>query len=66
MYGLMDKVKDLITAPSLDTEKKFADRISVDNYINVMRTTNNTNPVSVKCCKYTNRTNKINADSAKC
>ena len=47
MYGLMDKVKDLITAPSLDTEKKFADRITVDNYINCIMTTNNTNPLNI-------------------
>ena len=32
----------------------------------VRATTNNTNPASVKCCKYSNRTNKTNADSAKC
>ena len=47
MYGLIDKIKDLITAPSIDTEKKFSDRITVDNYINCICTTNNTNPIPI-------------------
>lgn len=47
IYNCIDKLKDLATAPAMILEKKGIDGISVDNYINLTGTTNNTNPINI-------------------
>lgn len=47
IYGCINKLKDLATAPTMVLEKKGIDGIPVDNYINLTGTTNNTNPVNI-------------------
>lgn len=47
VYNCMDKLKDLTTAPDITNEKKGVDRIVVENYINIIMTTNNTNPLNI-------------------
>jgi hypothetical protein len=47
VYNCMDKLKDLVTAPDMINEKKGVDSIIVENYINLIMTTNNTNPLNI-------------------
>jgi hypothetical protein len=47
VYDCMDKLKDLITAPDMINEKKGVDSIIVENYLNLIMTTNNTNPLNI-------------------
>lgn len=43
----MDRMKDLATCPYINVEKKGKDPIPFDNYINIMATTNNLNPLDI-------------------
>lgn len=47
VYNCMDKLKDLVTAPDMINEKKGIDSIIVENYINLIMTTNNSNPLNI-------------------
>lgn len=47
VYNCMDKLKDLVTAPDMINEKKGVDSIIVENYINLIMTTNNSNPLNI-------------------
>ena len=47
MRGLMDKLKDLATTPNIVIEKKNKDPIRNPNYINIVMTTNNNNPLDI-------------------
>lgn len=47
LYDCMDRLKDLVTAPDSTSEKKYQDPVTVDNYKNVICTTNNKNPLNI-------------------
>lgn len=47
IYNCIDKLKDLSTSPTMTLELKGKDAISVSNYINLIGTTNNTNPLDI-------------------
>ena len=47
IYNCMDRLKDLITSSDTTSENKNKDRIIVENYINIIMTTNNTNPLNI-------------------
>jgi hypothetical protein len=47
MRGLMDKLKDLATTPNIQIEKKGKDPMRNPNYINIVMTTNNNNPLDI-------------------
>ena len=48
MRPLIDKLKDLATAPDMVIEKKGKEPIRNPNYININMTTNNNNPIDIQ------------------
>jgi len=47
MKPVIDKIKDVITSPTINIEKKGIDPIVVDNHINAIATTNNRAPIPI-------------------
>lgn len=47
LYGYMNRFKDLVTAPDSISEKKHQDPVIVENYKNVICTTNEKNPLNI-------------------
>ena len=47
LRDVIDKMKDIITAPKINIEKKGKDPIEFDNHLNICATTNNYNPIEI-------------------
>lgn len=47
LYDVMDKLKDLLTSETINIEKKMKDCLTFPNYLSIMMTTNNTNPLFI-------------------
>ena len=47
LRDVIDKMKDIITAPKINIEKKGKDPIEFENFLNICATTNNYNPIDI-------------------
>ena len=47
MMPVIDRIKDVVTSPTINIEKKGIDPIVVDNHINAIATTNNRAPIPI-------------------